>query len=240
MKLAIMQPYFFPYLGYFSLINAVDEFVLLEDVQFIKHGWIERNRILKQTGDWQYISVPLEKYHRETLISDIRIKNQDHWKKKILDQLVFYKKSANYYYKTIDLVKRSLEIDTESITELNLHILRTLCDYLDIDTPITIFSQQETPIAPPKEADEWALHICLGRKNVDTYLNPQGGAEFFDSSKYAKNQIDLQFLRMGLQAYPQLPNREEFISGLSILDVLMFQSVEEVKEQLFQYEIFRI
>ena len=73
MRLGIMQPYFFPYIGYMSLIKNTDLFILFDDVQFIRHGWIERNRILKPSGGWQYIAVPLEKHHRDTLIKEIRI-----------------------------------------------------------------------------------------------------------------------------------------------------------------------
>ena len=98
MRLGIMQPYFFPYIGYISLIKNVDKFILLDDVQFIRHGWIERNRILKPTGGWQYISVPLEKHGQKIAIKDIKINNSQQWKSKIISQLTYYKK-APYYRK---------------------------------------------------------------------------------------------------------------------------------------------
>ena len=101
MKLGIMQPYFFPYIGYISLVKHTDEFILFDTVQFIKHGWIERNRILKPTGGWQYISVPLEKHSLSTLIMDTKIRNNDDWKAKILNQLVHYKRRAPYKKETI-------------------------------------------------------------------------------------------------------------------------------------------
>src|SRR5665648_86327 len=91
MKVGIMQPYFFPYLGYFSLIKNTEQFILFDPVQFIKHGWIERNRILKPQGDWQYISVPLVKHSRDTIIKDIQISNTNDWKQTIFAQLVHYK-----------------------------------------------------------------------------------------------------------------------------------------------------
>src|SRR5450756_2454672 len=79
MRLGIMQPYFFPYLGYYSLIKNTDRFVFLDDVQFIRHGWIERNRILKPAEGWQYIAAPLEPHKRGTLIKDIAIRNTEDW-----------------------------------------------------------------------------------------------------------------------------------------------------------------
>ena len=98
MKLGIMQPYFLPYIGYFSIIKHTDEFILFDSVQFIRHGWIERNRILKQSGGWQYIQVPIIKNNgRETLIKDIRINNTDNWKTKILAQIQHYKKKSYKY-----------------------------------------------------------------------------------------------------------------------------------------------
>lgn len=84
MKAAIMQPYFFPYLGYYSLIKHSDKWILFDVVQFIRHGWIERNRILKPGEGWQYVKVPLEKHNRSTLIKDIKIKNQEPWRELIL------------------------------------------------------------------------------------------------------------------------------------------------------------
>src|SRR4030042_3246951 len=83
MKIGIMQPYFFPYLGYFSLIKHTERFVLLDSVQFIKHGWVKRNRILKPGSGWQYILVPLVKHNRDTKIKDIRIKNTLDWRNTI-------------------------------------------------------------------------------------------------------------------------------------------------------------
>ena len=97
MRLGIMQPYFMPYLGYFSLIKNTDEFILFDTVQFIRHGWIERNRILKPSGGWQYFQVPIIKENgRETVIKNVRINNSENWKSKILAQLQHYKKKAPY------------------------------------------------------------------------------------------------------------------------------------------------
>lgn len=224
--LAIMQPYFFPYLGYFSLIKNCDEFILLEDVQFIKHGWIERNRILKPDGlDWQYIMVPLQKYHQQTLIKDILINNTTNWKQKIFSQLEHYKKKSRQYSVIIDLIHECLAIETESITQLNKHILERICSYLHIHTPITVFSLDSTPISLPASGDEWALNICKAR-NVYRYINPVGGIDFFDVDKYMKNGIKINFIVNNLAEYSQ--GKNPFISGLSIIDVLMYNSIEQV------------
>lgn len=223
--LAIMQPYFFPYLGYFSLIKNCDEFILLEDVQFIKHGWIERNRILKPDGsDWQYIMVPLQKYHQKTLIKDIVINNALDWKNKIYAQLIHYKKKSKYYNIISELITECLNFETESITHLNKNILEKICLYLQIKTPISIFSQKAFPIVKPQMPDEWALNICLSMK-ADSYVNPIGGMSFFDIKKYQDNGIKINFLENNLLEYSQ--TKFPFINGLSIIDVMMFNSVDE-------------
>src|SRR3954471_10551580 len=97
MKVAIMQPYFFPYIGHFQLIQSADRFILLDDVQYIRHGWINRNRILKPGGGFQYIIMPLATHSRETLIKDLRPADAEKNKDKILRQLEHYKKTAPHY-----------------------------------------------------------------------------------------------------------------------------------------------
>ena len=127
-----MQPYFMPYIGYYSLIKHTDEFILFDPVQFIRHGWIERNRILKQGGGWQYIQVPLIKDNgRDTLIKDVRINNSEPWKQKMLAQLQHYKKKAPYYFKVIKMLNESVGngISCGGISTLNHNnfILITAC-----------------------------------------------------------------------------------------------------------------
>lgn len=237
MKVGIMQPYFFPYLGYFSLIKNIDKFILFDTVQFIKHGWIERNRVLKQQNGWIYIAVPLVKHPRDTKIKDIIIDNSKDWKNKILAQLEHYKKIAPYYYKTIKVVKEALDIETDSIVEVNKHCLEVVCGYLDIDTDIEIFSDMKLPIEEVKEPDEWALNICKSLKNIDEYWNPEGGLEFFDRQKYIDNNIKINFLKMNLISYDQKKYTDAFEAGLSIIDVMMFNTKEEIHEMLDNYEL---
>ena len=229
MKLAIMQPYFFPYLGYLSLIKNTDKFILFDTVQFIRHGWIERNRVLKQGDGWQYILIPLEKHEQTTLIKDIRIKNTENWQNKILAQLTHYKKKAPFYNETINVVQNSLDINTNSITILNQHILSVLCNYIGIDFNSEIFSEMNLNIEPVSAPDEWALNICKSIGNVSEYWNPEGGIEFFDTSKYQKAKIDIKFLKHNLPFYSQRRGRENFENGLSIIDVMMFNSPIEIK-----------
>lgn len=107
-----MATLFFPYLGYYSLIKRSDIFILSDNVQFIRRGWINRNRILKPAGGWQYVSVPMVKSPVSTLICDMEIRNNEDWKGKLFSQLVYYKKSAPFYRETLHVIEDSLSIAT--------------------------------------------------------------------------------------------------------------------------------
>lgn len=234
-KIAIMQPYFLPYLGYFSLIKHTDEFILFDTVQFIRHGWIERNRVLKQGDGWMYIKVPLIKASRETHIKDMYIDNSQDWRTKIKAQLQPYKKSAPYYRSTIAVIDEIFDREYRTITELNKRILVTICQYLKIECDIKIFSEMNLAIQEANKPDEWALNICTELKDVNEYWNPPGGQEFFDRSKYENAGISLKFQNILLMPYDQ--KREAFEAGLSIIDVMMFNSVEEINKMLDNYEL---
>lgn len=237
MKIAIMQPYFFPYLGYISLIKNTDKFIFFDVVQFIRHGWIERNRILKPDSGWQYISVPLEKHSLETKIADIKINNTENWRERILAQLTHYKKGASFYYKTIDVVKKGLDIETDSVVKLNANILSCIFEYLELPFNYEIFSEMNLEIAPVNAPDEWALNICKSLGNVDEYWNPPGGVEFFDCEKYTKNGIKICFEKVNFKPYRQKSDSAGFESGLSIIDVMMFNSPQQIREMLDDYEL---
>jgi len=229
-----MQPYFFPYLGYFSLINYTNIWVVFDTAQFIRHGWIERNRILGPEGDWNYIRVPLKKYHRETKIKDVKIRNEESWRDKIFAQLVHYKKKAPYYKNVINFLEDAFKFETESISHLNTHLLKKTFEYLGISFEYIIFSESNITISSVNAPDEWALNITKALKG-DTYVNPPGGIEFFDRKKYVENKIDLQFLKIKLKPYDQKQN--EFIPGLSIIDVMMFNTPKRIREMLHDYEL---
>ena len=235
MKVGIMQPYFFPYLGYISLIKHTDRFILFDTVQFIRHGWIERNRVLKQNDGWLYIQVPLIKTGRDTLIKDIQINNEENWKNKILSQLQIYKKIAPNYLNVIKLINEVFEDEYIDIVHLNKKALESICNYLSINREIEIFSEMEVKIEPANEPDDWALNICKALGNVDEYWNPPGGISFFDKSKYEKTGIGLKFQKMELLPYDQ--KRVSFEAGLSIIDVMMFNSVEEINLMLDNYSL---
>ncbi len=234
-KIGIMQPYFFPYLGYLSLIKHTDVFILLDTVQFIRHGWIERNRILKEKEGWIYIKAPLKKEGRSTLIKDCLLDNAIPWREKILSQCQIYKKIAPNYKEVMDLMKGIFSKDFNCITSLNRHILTEICRYLGIDREMLVFSEMNLSIQQPTAADEWALNICQVMGNNITYINPMGGMAFMDKKKFAERGVELYFQQLNLESYKQ--GYRDFEPGLSILDVLMFNSKDSIHAMLDKYEL---
>lgn len=235
-RIAIMQPYFFPYVGYFALIKHTELFILFDTPQFIRHGWIERNQVLKPSGEPLYIKVPLVKHHRDTKINEIVVKNSQPWKDKILAQLGPYKKKAPNYSKVINLLNEIFELDTDSIVELNRFSLEKVCQYLEINTPIEVWSEMNVDIAPVNEPDEWALNISIAI-GANTYINPPGGMDLFDRAKYKNAGVNLKFMKVLPVEYRQIS--KSFVPNLSVIDILMFCDAEQVHSMLDNYKLIK-
>lgn len=232
--LGIMQPYFFPYLGYFSLIAATDEWIVFDPVQFIRHGWIERNRILKPGEGWQYVGVPLVKQPRETLIKDVVIKAAEPWRQKLFRQCDHYRKRAPYYAAVIEFLQEILKYETDSITKLNTHLLKETCGYIGIDISCHIYSEMDLVHEEVTGPGEWALNISKALR-AKRYINPPGGAQLFDKEKFKQAGIELLFLENDLTPYSQ--RRPVFEAGLSVLDAMMFCSPSEIKQLVENYRL---
>jgi hypothetical protein len=232
MRIGIMQPYFFPYLGYFQLINLVDRFILFDDVQYIRHGWIARNRILKPSEGFQYIIMPLATHDQRTLIRDIKAQDGSEWKEKIMRQLEHYKKRAPYYKDVMQLLDKCWESKEESVAQLNGNYLKTICGYIGVNFKVEISSKMNFDYSGVNDAGEWALKISE-QLGAAEYINPASGAELFDKAKFEKSGIQLTFIHPKLEAYSQ--RRESFEAGLSIIDVLMFNPLDKVREMLTNY-----
>ncbi len=223
---AIMQPYFFPYIGYWQLIHAADRFVLLDDVQYMRHSWINRNRILKPGGGWQYISMPLKKHGATESIKNMQADPNKQWKELIIRQLAHYKKKARYFHETNEIVRDALFSNVhQGIVDINFSIIEKLCAYLNIKTEVVISSEQNFDYANIGDAGEWALRIAE-QMGATEYINPEAGAVLFDRGRFALSNIKLSFLKSREIAYPQ-PG--VFEPSLSIIDILMFNGVEGTK-----------
>lgn len=227
MKLGIMQPYFFPYLGYFDLINCVDKWVVFDTAQYIRHGWVNRNRILHPKSGWQYIIVALKKHSRTTPIKEIEISDGMDWKSRILGQIMHYKKQAPFFEETIDFVEICLSNDETSLSRLNGSVLKKVCEKLNIQFDLNYFSEMDIELNPIESPGDWALRIseAIG---ANEYVNPPGGAHLFDAAKFEDKGIRLTIREF--KNFEYSCRRKEFIPGLSIIDVFMWNSCSEIKD----------
>lgn len=235
MRLGIMQPYFFPYIGYWQLIHAVDCFVLLDDVQYMRHGWVNRNRILKPSEGWQYVIVPLEKHAMTAAIREIRARDNEDWRQRILGQVDHYKKKTRHFVQARELIQAAIfETDDKRIAHINLAIVRCLCRELGLKREILLSSEMGFDYRDVGDAGEWALSITK-QIGASQYINPVGGAALFDPEKFVACDAEIKFIQYRPVVYPQ--RRVAFEPALSIIDVLMFNGLEGTHRLLEEYEI---
>ncbi|MCP4525602.1 MAG: WbqC family protein [Aestuariibacter sp.] len=233
MKLAIMQPYFFPYLGYFQLVSAVDCFVFYDDVAFIKQGWINRNRILVNEMPI-YFTVPLAKASSNVPINKTLIHQGQYaiWKQKFLRTLEQQYSHAPYFDNVFDLVRKVVAWDTENIASLAIQSVKLCSNYLGISRDFKISSRDFSPAETRGVCR--VLDICR-MSQADVYVNAPGGKGLYDKAEFEQEKIVLTFLNPQLNAYPQ--NRKEFLPGLAIVDVLMNCGVDQIQSMLKQYTL---
>ena len=226
MRLAIMQPYFMPYIGYFQLINCVDKFLIYDDVKFINRGWINRNQLLIN-GKSSMFTVPLHEASQNKLISEILVINDDKWKKKMLKTVeIAYKKAPNFTDVFL-LFQNILSSNYETITQLNFKSIQLVCDYLFIGTTLELSSRISNNQF--LRGQNRIIDICQTEK-ANHYINSIGGVELYDSSYFNEYGIFVNYLKSNEIKYLQFDNA--FVPNLSILDVLMFNSKEETKNLL--------
>ncbi len=228
MKLGIMQPYFLPYIGYWQLINAVDRFVVYDDVQYIKGGWINRNNIIVN-GQKHLINLLLKGASSNKLINEIEI--QENQNKLIRTVELNYKKARNFNKVYLEFVK-IMEFENKNLGEFLKNSIQLLSDYLLIDTEIILSSD----IDEDKElkGEDKVISLCK-KLNASHYINAIGGQELYSKNDFAKEGIQLNFIKTMPIEYKQFNN--EFIPNLSIIDVMMFNSVEEIRSMLQKYEL---
>lgn len=228
MRLGIMQPYFFPYLGYWQLLANVDKYVVYDDVTYIKGGWINRNNFLIN-GQKNLLTMQLEKASSYTLIKDIAIKDDF---VKFLKTIEMGYKKAPFFEDIFRLLKDICQCPDKKLGQFlfNSHI--KICEYLGIDTELILSSSLEKH-AELKGKDK-VISICK-QLGADEYINAIGGQELYDKKEFAENGIRLNFLQANLREYRQLKN--EFVAGLSIIDIMMFNSKEEIKEMLNDFNL---
>ena len=231
MTIGIMQPYIFPYVGYFQLINAVHKFIVYDDVAYINKGWINRNNILIN-GKASLFTLPLISASQNRLIKDIEVDNLEAWTKKFFKTIEQSYKKAPFYQETLALLTQVFQSNPANIGELCTTSLKATCRYLGIKTEFidssTIYNNQHL------KAQERILDICLQEK-ADHYINPIGGMAIYDKQLFVDNKILLNFIKSKPVQYKQFNN--EFVPWLSMIDLLMFCPVEAIHAYLKEFEL---
>lgn len=241
MAIAIMQPYVFPYIGYFQLVYAADVFVFYDDVNFINRGWINRNRILLNGKDHLF-TIPCKDASQNRLIKDIEVVDEEQSMHDLLSTIKQAYNKAPYFEEVYSLVEQILfapstdavvpdlhvpSLSNRSISGIAINSVTSICDYLGLHrtfkTSSELYDNQEL-----KKADR-LIDICH-KEGITDYINASGGKEIYTKEYFRENGISLSFLNSELYEYPQFKN--EFVPWLSIIDVLMFNSREDIVNKI--------
>lgn len=230
MRIGVMQPYFLPYIGYWQLLNFVDTYVIFDDVNFINRGWINRNRILIN-GKPKYINIPLSGASQNKLINEIYILNDNYQKENLKKVELSYAK-APYFENAYSVFRKINDNKEKKLSKYLYDSLILICEYLEIETNIVFSSEIHKNNL--LKAQEKILEICkiLG---ASEYTNAIGGQNLYSKNKFKEKNIRLEFLKTEEIIYSQFNN--EFQPDLSIIDVMMFNSKQEIKSMLNKFKI---
>jgi hypothetical protein len=222
MKVAIMQPYFLPYIGYFQLIAAVDLFIVYDNIQYTKKGWINRNRMCRN-GEAVIFSLPLKSasdglnVRERELAADFR-------RDKLLNQIKGAYQRAPHFATVFPLIERIVRFDENNLFNFLHHSITAICDYLTIRTQIRISSSIAADHSLKSQGKVIALCRAAGAL---TYVNASGGVDLYSREDFRSQGIDLKFIRSKPFEYRQFG--EGFVPMLSIIDVMMFNAIEDVR-----------
>jgi hypothetical protein len=232
MRLAIMQPYFFPYPGYFQLIRAVDKFVIHDDVQYIKGGWINKNRILLN-GSYYNIGIPIRKDSAKKHINErYFVDDSAKFKIKLLRQIENAYKKAPFFEENFRFISRILSLEERNVSKFTIWGLLELCHLLKITTPFYLSSEINKQNKFSGEKRVIDINHVMGSS---VYVNPIGGIELYNRESFLKENIELKFLKTDNYYYKQF--NKDFVPNLSIIDLLMFNSVESAIKLLDKYHL---
>lgn len=232
-KTAIMQPYFLPYIGYFQLICAADTFVVLDDVNFIMKGWINRNTILLN-GNKHLFTIPLSKPSQNKLIQDTKLNFSSRNKNSFLKTIQLAYKKAPFFSGAYSLLENIILYEETDLTTFILHSLKTVLAYLSIEKKICKSSEIEKDTS--LKGQDKIIELCK-KFNTETYINPIGGMTLYQQEKFDSAGINLRFIQTDFDNIRYKQFKNEFINGLSFIDILMFNSVPDIQYFLQQYRL---
>ena len=226
-----MQPYIFPYLGYFQLLHASDKFVVYDDVSFIKQGWINRNRILVNHQPYLF-TVPVKNISSFTTIAQTEINNFNSWKTKFLVTLRHAYSHSPFFTSVFKMIEEMLAHELHTISELAVKSIEMVATYLAI--PVRVLGTAHQYKNNALKGQQRVIDICL-QEQAGVYINASGGSELYSKDDFARHNISLKFIQPEIPEYRQFKN--DFIPALSIIDVMMFNAPETIQQMLNQYQL---
>jgi len=231
-KIAIMQPYFLPYIGYWQLITSVDEFIVYDNIEFTKKGWFNRNRIIDGDHD-RLFTIPIKKDSDYLPVVE-RYLSDDSQKEitRILRVIQMTYKKAPQFDKVYPIIELCFLHEERNLFNFIHNSLTNVCNYLNISTKITVSS--ELPIDHSLKAEEKVIALCKST-GANIYINAIGGLELYDKTRFAKADLDLKFIKTRPIEYSQFSTA--FVPWLSIVDVLMFNDKQYVQKLLLEYDL---
>jgi len=227
MRLAIMQPYIFPYIGYFQLIKYVDLFVVYDNIKYTKKGWINRNRYLKNGKDTIF-SIPLKK-DSDYLDVRNRMVSGNFDRRKLLNQIKEAYRKAPYFEYVFPLFEKIVTNNELNLFKFIHYSIEETCKVLNIATPIIVSSNVAIDHSLQNQDKVLAICCALG---ADMYINPIGGQELYSINSFASSGIDLKFLKSKPFEYTQFG--AQFVPWLSIIDVMMFNSPQFIESSILK------
>ena len=232
MKIAIMQPYAFPYIGYFQLIKAVDVFVFFDDVHYKKKGWINRNQLLIN-NQAHLFTIPVKKVSQNKLINDTQLAFDQKWLKQFYSSLEYSYKKAPFFKEIFPLIQSIFEENHTTISDLAINSVKKIANHLDISTVFELSSEKYSKTKGSAKADRLIEISSLIKSS--NYINPYSGIDLYDKNYFKKHNINLYFIKNFISTYQQFT--DDFVGSLSIIDVLMFNHKQDVKQMLNEFKL---
>ncbi|WP_353777937.1 WbqC family protein [Winogradskyella sp. 3972H.M.0a.05] len=233
MKVAIMQPYIFPYLGYFHLVDAVDTFVFYDDVNFVKKGFINRNRILLNNQAHTF-SIPCKSISQNKRINKTFLNFDLPERKKLIHTLEHAYKKAPFYGEIMNTIEPLLmDTNQQTIADIASESIKLISEYLKLETAFQ-YSSVEYSDTVNLNRTERLIEIS-NQVGAKTYVNAIGGKDLYTKQEFEDKGLQLKFVNSNLRPYKQFEN--EFVSSLSIIDVLMFNDTDTILQMLEDFTL---
>ena len=251
MKLGMNQPYFFPYLGFYQLVHAVDRFIIYDNLNYIQYGWINRNRFLVVGGAPTYFNAVTVESSSYKKIRDIKLSPRTNWRRKLLNTFFLNYKKCPFFAETYALIEPVIQHETESLCELATKSIVEVCHHLRITTEITenpTYQQLESDLHQndlskvfpsiklkrPERKVYRVVAVCH-MMQAGEFVNAIGGQALYDKNDFKANGIELRFLQSADEPYQQTTTT--YYPNLSIIDVLMNCGREGTINRLGNYEL---